>query len=102
MPPTAAVTRSLGSTARIAAIPAGPWTFAGKNFTADADALTAANASVGVKTPGMVIMPHSWDQLPTRLMQIIDRLRVQHRAGSNDATQRGEFRSDFNGDKRIG
>ncbi len=48
---------SFGRTARIADTPDGPSTLAGKNFSADAPAAIAWNASVGVKTPGIVTMP---------------------------------------------
>ena len=59
MPPTTPTTMSFGSTAPIAAIPFGPSTLAGKNFSAEAPARIARKASVGVKTPGMVTMEKS-------------------------------------------
>ncbi len=48
---------SAGRTALIAAMPFGPSTLAGKNFSADAPQAIAMKASVAVKTPGMVTMP---------------------------------------------
>ena len=43
----------------MAVIPAAPSTLAGKNLRLEAPALAASSASVGVKTPGIVTMPHA-------------------------------------------
>ncbi|MDT4840560.1 hypothetical protein FQZ97_743870 [compost metagenome] len=57
MPPTGSTGRPAGSTARQALSPSRPIASAGNSFSASAPAASAANASVGVATPGMQSMP---------------------------------------------
>src|SRR5690606_10425178 len=59
MPPTAPMAVPAGRIVRIAAIPGGPSTLAGKNFSADAPLLSASSASDAVKQPGIEQSPAS-------------------------------------------